>query len=78
MITHTSETGTLGMRPEVSQAMNELRSFLFARVYKNPVAKGEESKARGFCKPSIPTIPSTPRRFPPTSSPSWTSTACPG
>ena len=48
MITHTSETGTLGMRPEVSQAMNELRSFLFARVYKNPVAKGEESKARGI------------------------------
>ena len=48
MITHTSETGTLGMRPEVSQAMNELRNFLFARVYKNPVAKGEESKARGI------------------------------
>lgn len=48
MISQTAETGQLGMRPQVSQAMNELRSFLFARVYKNPVAKGEESKARGI------------------------------
>ena len=48
MISQTAEIGQLGMRPQVSQAMNELRSFLFARVYKNPVAKGEESKARGI------------------------------
>ena len=48
MISQTAETGQLGMRPQVSQAMNELRSFLFARVYKNPVAKGEEAKARGI------------------------------
>ena len=26
--------------------MLELRSFMFERVYRNPVAKGEESKAR--------------------------------
>ena len=46
MITHTQQTGTLGMQPQIKQAMDDLRTFLFLRVYKNPVAKGEESKAR--------------------------------
>ena len=48
MITHTQETGVLGMQPEVSKAMDDLRTFLFQRVYKNPIAKGEESKARAM------------------------------
>lgn len=48
MVTCTTETGRLGMHPEVAKAMDDLRTFLFARVYKNPVAKGEESKARGM------------------------------
>ena len=34
------------MTPSVEQAMLELRAFMFERVYRNPVAKGEESKAR--------------------------------
>ncbi len=50
MISNTAETGTLGMRPEVTAAMDQLRSFLFANVYRNPVAKGEESKARDIIK----------------------------
>ncbi len=37
---------TLRMRPEIEQAMQALREFMFERVYRNPVAKGEESKAR--------------------------------
>ena len=48
MITNTRETGVLGMHAEVRKAMDDLRTFLFARVYKNPVAKGEESKARAM------------------------------
>jgi len=48
MILHTQETGSLGMHSEVSKAMDDLRAFLFQRVYKNPVAKGEESKARAM------------------------------
>lgn len=48
MIANTMDTGTLGMRPQVTQAMDELRTFLFQRVYRNPVAKGEESKARAM------------------------------
>lgn len=48
MITHTAETGSLGMRPEIRKSMDDLRAFLFERVYKNPVAKGEEHKARNM------------------------------
>lgn len=36
------------MSPEVEQAFTELRSFMFEAVYKNPLAKGEESKARAM------------------------------
>ena len=38
----------LQMEPAVAQAMEDLRDFMFAHVYKNPVAKGEESKARAI------------------------------
>ena len=50
MISNTAETGVLEMRQEVASAMDQLRSFLFQRVYRNPVAKGEESKARDIIK----------------------------
>ena len=46
MVFHTLSCGELGMDPEIGQAMEALRGFMFERVYKNPVAKGEESKAR--------------------------------
>ncbi len=46
MIFHTLETNALGMDEEVGTAMQKLRGFMFERVYKNPVAKGEEVKAR--------------------------------
>ena len=32
--------------PEIGDAMEALRQFMFASVYRNPVAKGEESKAK--------------------------------
>ncbi len=48
MVTHTIATGQLGMQPHVADAMNGLRTFLFHNVYRNPVAKGEESKAKGI------------------------------
>lgn len=34
------------MTPAVETAMLDLRAFMFEHVYRNPVAKGEESKAR--------------------------------
>jgi dGTPase len=46
MIDNTAETGVLGMRPEIADAMDRLRQFMFEHVYTNPVAKGEEVKAK--------------------------------
>ncbi len=46
MISHTLQSGELGMDETVDAAMEALRDFMFERVYKNPVAKGEEVKAR--------------------------------
>ena len=40
------EAGAICFSPQVDQALQELRSFMFERVYRNPVAKGEESKAK--------------------------------
>ncbi|MBQ1410181.1 MAG: deoxyguanosinetriphosphate triphosphohydrolase [Oscillospiraceae bacterium] len=36
----------IAMTPTVEAAMLDLRAFMFERVYRNPVAKGEEVKAR--------------------------------
>lgn len=40
------EAGSICMTPEIQKTLADLRSFMFARVYHNPVAKGEESKAK--------------------------------
>ncbi len=64
MITRTEETGQLEMRPEVVQAMDELRTFLFQRVYRNPVAKGEESKARGIIQALYTYYNQNPEKLP--------------
>lgn len=48
LIKTTQESGQLQMQPEIQKAMGDLREFMFERVYRNPVAKGEESKARAI------------------------------
>ena len=40
------EAGTVMLSPEVDNALRDLRSFMFERVYRNPVAKSQESKAK--------------------------------
>ena len=40
------EAGTVCLSPEVDMALKDLRAFMFERVYRNPVAKGQESKAK--------------------------------
>ena len=40
------EAGTVMLSPEVDNALKTLRSFMFDRVYRNPVAKGEEARAQ--------------------------------
>ena len=50
MITASREAGTVTLTPQVETALQELRAFMFERVYRNPVAKGEETKARDMLK----------------------------
>ena len=40
------EAGKVLLSPEVDKALKDLRSFMFENVYRNPIAKGEESKAK--------------------------------
>ena len=40
------EAGAIRLSPKVEKALADLRSVMFERVYRNPVAKGEESKAQ--------------------------------
>ncbi len=45
-ISATREAGQVMLSPPVDKALADLRAFMFERVYRNPVAKGEEVKAR--------------------------------
>jgi len=42
----STEAGEIRLSDKVYQALQDLRAFMFERVYRNPVAKGEESKAK--------------------------------
>ena len=44
------EAGAVVLSPEVDKALRDLRSFMFERVYRNPVAKSEESKAKDMLR----------------------------
>ena len=46
LIAVSSEEGKIVLSPDVEKALKDLRSFMFERVYRNPVAKGEEKKAK--------------------------------
>lgn len=45
IVTTSEGTGDIRMSEPVAEAMQKLRQFMFERVYKNPEAKSEESKA---------------------------------
>ena len=46
VIMTSREAGEICLSPNVEEALKDLRSFMFERVYRNPVAKGEERKAK--------------------------------
>ncbi|MBQ7677025.1 MAG: deoxyguanosinetriphosphate triphosphohydrolase [Lachnospiraceae bacterium] len=46
VITNSADSPVIAMSKEVEAAMFDLRKFLFAHVYRNPEAKGEEVKAK--------------------------------
>ena len=47
-ITTSREAGDILLSPKVEQALQELREFMFQNVYRNPIAKGQEQKAKGM------------------------------
>ncbi len=55
----------ISMTPEVQEATDHLRAFLFERVYKNPVAKGEENKAKELVCALFEHFVKNPTKMPP-------------
>ena len=50
IVKNSKGTDDVRMSPEVELAMKNLRSFMYDRVYRNPVAKHEEGKAVSLVK----------------------------
>ena len=50
LIQTSREAGEIMLSPAVDQALKNLRAFMFERVYRNPVAKAEETKAKDMLK----------------------------
>ena len=51
IISVSREAGAIQLSPAVEKALKDLRSFMFENVYRSPVAKAEESKAKAMlCK----------------------------
>lgn len=48
IIMNSRERDEIAMSAEIEEAMIELRKFMFENVYKNPIAKGEEVKAKAM------------------------------
>ena len=59
-----SSSGVIAMSGEIGSAMNELRDFMFEHVYRNPVAKSEETKARSMLLHLYSYLTSNPARLP--------------
>ena len=47
-IVTSREAGTMMLSDPVERALSDLRAFMFERVYRNPVVKGEEVKAKAM------------------------------
>jgi dGTPase len=51
IINVSREAGCIQLSPAVEKALKDLRSFMFEHVYRSPIAKAEESKAKAMlCK----------------------------
>ena len=48
MIRVSREAGEITMSPHIEKALLDLRAFMFENVYRNPIAKGEEVKAKAM------------------------------
>lgn len=64
VIVNSMDRPEIRMSPEVSQAMADLRNFMFKNVYMNPAAKGEEQKAIHLVKQLFEYYVEHPDRMP--------------
>ncbi len=64
VITASENSPVITMTDEVGDATARLREFLFDRVYRNPVAKGEESKAKELLSRLFDYFCQNPERMP--------------
>ena len=63
-INTSREAGAVCLSPEVDTALKDLRSFMFEKVYRNPVAKSEESKAKVMLQKLFEYYYSNPEQLP--------------
>ena len=64
IITASAGRDDVVQSPECGQAMHDLREFMFEAVYRNPVAKGEESKAQEMIRRLFDYYRTGPDRLP--------------
>ena len=64
MVNTSREEGKILLSPGVDKALADLRGFMFERVYRNPVAKGEEIKAKDMLKRLYEYYYTHPQRIP--------------
>lgn len=48
IVTNSRDRDDIRMSPEVEEAMQRMREFMFRHVYRNPIAKSEEGKAENL------------------------------
>jgi len=60
-----SSDGDIRLAPAVQKAMDDLRAFLFERVYRNPIAKSEEAKAKELIRQLYRYYIRHPEKLPP-------------
>lgn len=65
VIEASTDKPEITMTEEVGEAMQELRSFLFDAVYRNPIAKGEEAKAKEMLARMFDYFKEHPEKMPP-------------
>ena len=64
VILSSTDSAEIKMSPEIAQATGELRSFLFANVYTNSVAKAEDGKAKGLLAALFEYFVKSPEQMP--------------
>ena len=65
IIESSAGTGEIRQSTACREAMHNLREFMFEAVYRNPVAKGEESKAQDMLRRLFEYYRTDPDRLPP-------------